>query len=79
MATTVTRTSGNGVPEGTVTPEEAAAIRSSVAGKEVAPSSRQQSMLFDNWRDSADRRSSPATRCICPSVRIVWWRRRDNR
>jgi len=59
MATTVTRTSGNGVPEGTVTPEEAAAIRSSVAGKEVAPSSRQQSMLFDNWRDAADRLGSP--------------------
>ena len=57
MATTVTRT--NGVPEGTVTPEEAAAIRSSVSGKEIAPSSRQQSMLFDNWRDAADRLGSP--------------------
>src|SRR5213083_265044 len=55
--TRVTKTNG-GVPQGQVTPEEAAAIRASVAGKEQAPSSRQQA-VFSNWRQAADQLGSP--------------------
>jgi hypothetical protein len=48
----------NGAPVGDVTPEEAAAIRSSVAGKEMAPSSRIQSVYTD-WRKVADQLGDP--------------------
>ncbi len=44
---------------GDVTPEEAAAIRSSVAGREQAPGTRQQAAIFSNWREAADRLGSP--------------------
>ena len=58
----ITRTSGaNGtgpVVPGDITPQEAAAIRSSVAGKEQAPSQQQQA-VFANWRQAADQLGSP--------------------
>ena len=58
----ITRTSGaNGtgpVVPGDITPQEAAAIRSSVAGKEQAPSQQQQA-IFANWRQAADQLGSP--------------------
>lgn len=41
-----------------VTPEELAVIRSSITGKEQAPSSRVQS-VFQNWRDVADQLGDP--------------------
>jgi hypothetical protein len=64
VATTVTRSSGGGsdkngqVPIGQVSPEEAAAIRASVATREVAPSSRIQSGVA-NWRLAVDQLGSP--------------------
>lgn len=62
----ITRTSGssgssgaNGqLPEGAVSPEEAAAIRSGVTSKEVAPSSRIQSGVV-SWRLAVDQLGSP--------------------
>ena len=53
MATT------NEAPNGEITPEEAARVRAAVGKREQAPSSRQQSMLFDSWRDAADQLGSP--------------------
>ena len=50
---------GNGVPDGTVTPEEAGAIRRSAVGKEQAPGTRTQASLFANWREAANRLGSP--------------------
>lgn len=56
---TVKRSSTNGkAPVADVAPEEAAAIRSSVAGKEIAPSSRQQA-VFSDWRAAADQLGTP--------------------
>lgn len=59
----VTRTNGssgaNGqLPEGATSPEEAAAIRSSVATKEIAPSSRIQSGVV-SWRLAVDQLGNP--------------------
>jgi hypothetical protein len=58
----ITRTSGaNGggkVVPGDIAPEEAAKIRSSVSGKEQAPSQQQQA-IFANWRQAADQLGSP--------------------
>lgn len=58
----ITRTSGaNGtgkVVPGDITPQEAAAIRSSVAGREQAPSQQQQA-VFANWRQAADQLGNP--------------------
>ena len=54
----VTRTAGNGAPTTDLTAEEAASIRAAVGGKEVAPSSRLQS-VFNNWRDVADQLGDP--------------------
>ena len=58
----ITRSSGaNGtgpVVPGDITPQEAAAIRSSVAGREQAPSQQQQA-IFANWRQAADQLGSP--------------------
>jgi hypothetical protein len=45
-------------PQGDVTPEEAAKIRSSVAAREQAPSTRLQAS-FVNWREAADQLGSP--------------------
>lgn len=50
---TVKQEAANGV----VTPEEAARIRSSIEGREQAPSTRQQS--FVNWRELANRLGQP--------------------
>ncbi len=47
------------IPIGDVTPEEAAAIRASVTKKEQAPSSRQQTAIFGDWRKTADQLGSP--------------------
>jgi hypothetical protein len=49
---------GGGVVPGDITPQEAAAIRSSVAGKEQAPSQQQQA-IFANWRQAADQLGNP--------------------
>lgn len=48
----------NGLAEGTVTPEEAARVRASISKKEVAPSSRIQT-IFGNWKDASDQLGSP--------------------
>lgn len=56
--TKVTRTQNGGIPVADVTPEEAAAIRSAVGGKEQAPSSRVQA-AYTNWRQAADQLGSP--------------------
>lgn len=46
------------LPDGAVSPEEAAAIRASVTGKEIAPSSRIQSGVV-NWRLAVDQLGNP--------------------
>ena len=57
-ATKITRTNNGGTPVGDVTPEEAAAIRAGVAGREQAPSTRDQA-IFSNWRQIADQLGDP--------------------
>ena len=58
MATKKTANNGNGAPSGEVTPEEAARVRSAVGNKEVAPSSRIQT-IFGNWKEASDQLGSP--------------------
>jgi hypothetical protein len=53
----ITRTNG-AAPSADVTPEEAAAIRSSVGGKEQAPS-QQQLASYVNWRQAMDTLGDP--------------------
>jgi len=49
---------GGAVVPGDITPQEAAAIRASAAGKEIAPSQQQQA-VFANWRQAADQLGNP--------------------
>jgi len=48
----------NGAPVSAITPEEAARVRGAVGKKEVAPSSRVQS-IFGNWKEVSDQLGSP--------------------
>ncbi len=50
--------SKNGLAEGAVTPEEATRVRASISKKEVAPSSRIQT-IFGNWKEASDQLGSP--------------------
>ena len=58
MAPTGIKKAGN-VDNGSISPEEAARIRASVASKEQAPSVQAQTQLFGGWRQAADTLGSP--------------------
>jgi len=70
----VTKQSAGGVPIGEVTPEEAAKIRSSVAAREQAPSSRAQAS-FVNWRRVADVLGQPFEVELIPISKLRAMRR----
>ena len=72
--TTVTRSNGSGAPIADVTPEEVNAIRASIGAKEVAPSSRVQS-VFSSWRDVADQLGDPFEREKIPLSKLRQMRR----
>jgi hypothetical protein len=73
MATTITRTNGSG-PTPDVTPQEAAAIRSSVAGAEQAPSRQLQSGNID-WRKVNDALGDPYSVDHIPLSKLKMMRR----
>lgn len=56
----ITRTQGGNAPTADVTPQEAAAIRSSVGGAEQGPTQQQQAS-YVNWRQVADQLGDPFT------------------
>lgn len=58
MAPTNIKKAGQ-VEGGSISPEEAARIRASVASKEQAPSVQAQTQLFGGWRQAADTLGSP--------------------
>jgi len=58
LAPTGIRKAGQ-VDNGSISPEEAARIRASVASKEQAPSVQAQTQLFGGWRQAADTLGSP--------------------
>lgn len=71
----VTRRAGNGTaPDADLTVQQAAEIRSSIGGKELAPSSRVSS-VFSNWRDVADQLGDPFEREKIPISKLRQMRR----
>lgn len=86
MATTVTRTRpprqiavngkppGQAVPTSEVTPEEAAAIRASIGGKEQAPTTQQQA-AYKNWKAVMDQLGDPYNTELIPISKLKMMRR----